>query len=75
MGKVATLFFFEGIQKFKGYSRLCLEKWASPAYDTVDPCKTGHMTKTEISHVYTRGLSRAVGKAATPYGKPIMCKI
>ena len=54
---------------------MCLEEWASPAYDTVDPRKAGHMAKTQSSHAYTRGLSDAVGKTATPYGKPIMCKI
>ena len=68
-------FFFDRLKKFKEYSRLCLGKWASPAYDTVDPRKAGHMTKTQSSHAYTRGLSDAVGKTATPYGKPIMCKI
>ena len=54
---------------------LCLGKWASPAYDTVDPRKAGHMAKTQSSHAYNRGLSVAVGKTATPYGKPIMRKI
>ena len=71
----APFFFFDGLQKFKEYSRLCLGKWASPAYDTVDPRKAGHMAKTQSSHVYTRGLSDAVGKTATPYGKPLICKI
>ena len=33
------VFFFGSLQKFKEYSRLCLGKWASPAYDTVDPRK------------------------------------
>ena len=67
--------FFHRLQKFKEYSRQCLGKWASPAYDTVDPRNAGHMAKTKSSHAYTRGLSDAVGKTATPYGKPIMRKI
>ena len=28
-----------------------------------------------LVHAYTRGLSDAVGKTATPHGKPVMCKI
>ena len=73
---LATLsFFFLTFPKFKEYSRLCLEKWASPAYDTVDPRKAGHMAKTHSSYAYTTGLSDAVGKTATPYGKPITRKI
>ena len=43
-------FFFDLLQKFKEYSRLCLGKWASPAYDTVDPRNAGHMAKTQSSH-------------------------
>ena len=61
-----------GIRQFNEYSRLCLGKWASPAYDTVDPRNAGHMAKTRSSHAYNRGLSDAVDKTATPYGKPIM---
>ena len=71
--RISKLFFTDS-RKFKEYSRLCLGKWASPAYDTVDPRNAGHMAKTQSSHVYTRGLSDAVGKTATPYVKPIMHK-
>ena len=67
--------FFDGLQKFKEYSRLCLGKWASPAYDTVHPRNARHMAKTQSSHAHTRGLSHAVRKIATPHGKPIMHKI
>ena len=54
--------FFDLLREFKQYSRLCLEKWATPAYDTVDPRNAGHMAKTQSSHVYTRGLSYVGGK-------------
>ena len=27
---------------------MCLAKWASPAYDTVDPRNAGHMAKTQV---------------------------
>ena len=60
--QLSGIFFFGLLQKFKEYSRLCLAKWASPAYDTVDPCNAGHMAKTQVSHAYTRGLFDAVGK-------------
>ena len=62
MTLVFSFFFFDWLQKVKEYSRMCLGKWATPAYDTVDPRNAGHMAKTQSSHAYTRGLSYAVGK-------------
>ena len=64
----STSFFFPLTHsKFsKSTQDLCLEKWAIAAYKTVHPHNAGHMAKTRISHVYTRGLSCAVAKTATP---------
>ena len=69
-----TVLFFLTDSRSSQDSRLRLGKWATPAYDTVDPRNAGDMAKTQSSHAFTRGLSDAVGKTATPYGKPIMRK-
>ena len=67
-------FFLTDSRSSKSTQDCAWEKWATPPYDTVDPRNAGHMAKTQGSHAYTRGLSDAVGKTATPYGKPIMRK-
>ena len=54
-------FFFMDSKSSKSTQHLCLGKWATPAYDTVDLRNAG-----QSSHAYTRGLSCAVGKTATP---------
>ena len=61
---LCSFFFLTDSRKFKEYSRLCLRKWVSPAYDTADPRNAGHMAKTQSSHAHTRRLSDAVGKTA-----------
>ena len=34
----------------KSTQDVCLGKWATPAYDTVDPRNAGHKAKTQSSH-------------------------
>ena len=66
--------FFLLTPKVQSVLKTVLGKWATPTYDIVDPRNARHMATTQTSHAYSRGLSDAVGKTATPYGKPTMRK-
>ena len=72
-------FFFGSLQKFKEYSRLCLAKWASPAYDTVDPRNAGHMAKTSTFHRslelpgLVQPVSRSKGQKCARLSAPSLC--
>ena len=60
--ELESFFFWTNSRSFEEYSSSVLGKWATLAYDTIDPRKAGHVAKTQSSYAYTRGLSSAVGK-------------